>query len=141
MSNREITYTRILIVVYLILAMVGALCLIFGVAHAAPAQTPYLSSVKDGVIIVYYPYVTGYDSGYVTVINTCTGEQSAVYLTWQSRHPLDTGKYTSDPRQLMMLGSCTYIITEGWVGYQEIAGLPYVFSFQVWRALAPAVLR
>jgi len=49
----------------------------------------------------------------------------------------------ADPRQLMIMGSCTYLITDGWVGIQEVE-IPYwweVFSFQALQTWIPAVMR
>jgi len=136
--------TRIWIAIYLTMTLVGLLCIIFVPVHAAgaPGQVPYLDGCDNGVCTVYYPNVPGYNSGLLEVVNTCTGESGPLYLTWQAQHPLDMGRYTTDPRQLMIMGECVYVVTDGWVGIQEVY-LPsdvQVFNFENWR-LWLAVLR
>jgi hypothetical protein len=53
------------------------------------------------------------------------------------------GRFTTSPSQLLYMGECSlYVVTDGYLGNQEIY-LPsdkQVFSFQVWR-LGLAVLR
>jgi hypothetical protein len=138
MNSRERTYISVLFVVLFIMAIVGALCLIFVPLHAlaAPAQVPYLDGCKGGICTVFWPGVSGYNDGYLVVVNACTGEGGALYLNWQPVHPLSMGRFTTSPSQLLYMGACSlYVVTDGYLGLQEIY-LPtekQVFSFLVWR--------
>ena len=138
MNSRERTYISVLFVVLLIMAIVGALCLIFVPLHAfaAPAQVPYLDGCENGICTVFWPGVSGYNDGYLVVANACTGEGGALYLNWQPQHPYAMGRFTTSPSQLLYMGACSlYVVTDGYLGNQEVY-LPsdkQVFSFQVWH--------
>lgn len=129
-----VLYSFILVICALLL-----LLLVAGKADAhaaAPAQAPYLDGCVNGICTVYWPGVPGYDSGYLVVLNTCTRESGALYLIWQSDHTPGRGEYKTDIRQLFRMGSCTYVVTDGRLGYQEIY-LPswaQVFTFRVWQS-------
>lgn len=136
MTRREWFATYILAAV-IVLLIILALTIS---ARAASLDAPYIGGVFNGRITVYHPGVCGYDSGLMQVLNTATGEQGPVYLTWKGCS-YSTGIYESDPMQLVIMGSGYYIIEAGMVGIFPISNIPYGFSFQAWRTYAPMVKR
>jgi hypothetical protein len=143
-TDRQITRIWIYLLLALVLAVALWGCIQLVNVSAAPAQTPYVCDVNRGVISVCYPYVTGYNSGYLSVVNTDTRERQAVYLNWQADHPLDMGLFKTNAIQLVLMGGGTYIIDYGYMDNGQEIVVPTeweVFLFRLRRALAPAVLR